>query len=144
MPKPPGRHDERLRVLDEHRLADEEVAEVDAEVDPLVEALLERQLDAETDREAAGLAGPAVGRLHRPRAAAGDHRVAGFGQRGSELAARPVLGRFGSVRADPKTVTALGISASASNPSTNSPWMRSTRQGSVCSHWVSSRWSSRR
>ena len=36
--EPAGQADERLRVLHEHRLAREEVAEVDAEVDPLVEA----------------------------------------------------------------------------------------------------------
>ena len=44
-----GEHDEALGVLHEHRLAGEEVAEVDAEVDPLVEAGLEGQLDAEAD-----------------------------------------------------------------------------------------------
>ena len=35
-------------------------------------------------------------------------------------------------------------SASAPKPSTNSLWMRNTRQGSVCSHELSSRASSRR
>src|SRR4051794_23127025 len=35
-------HTERLSVLDEHRLAGEEVPEVDADLDPLVHALLER------------------------------------------------------------------------------------------------------
>ena len=54
-----GEDDERLGVLHEHRLAREEVAEVDADVDPLVHALLERQLDAEPDRRAARLAGTA-------------------------------------------------------------------------------------
>jgi hypothetical protein len=51
-PEAAGADDERLRVLDEHRLAGEEVAELDAEVDPLVQALLEGQLDPEPDRQA--------------------------------------------------------------------------------------------
>src|SRR6266496_4117908 len=38
-------YDEPLRVLHEHRLAGEEVAEVHADVDPLVQAVLEGQLD---------------------------------------------------------------------------------------------------
>ena len=63
-----GQHHEALGVLHEHRLAGEEVAEVDPAVDPLVEAGLEGQLDAEADAQAAGLAGALVGRLHRARA----------------------------------------------------------------------------
>src|SRR4051794_14908403 len=73
-----GQDDEGLRVLDEHRLADEEVAERDADVDPLVELLLERQLDAQPHRQPAGLLRAAIDRLHRPGAAAGDHCVAGL------------------------------------------------------------------
>ncbi len=38
------------------------------------------------------------------------------------------------VRAEPKTLIALGSSASAPKPSTNSDWMRITRHGSVCTH----------
>src|SRR6185436_20760213 len=41
------------RVLDEHRLADEEVAEIDQRIDVGVGTLLERQLDVATDRAAA-------------------------------------------------------------------------------------------
>ena len=67
-------------VLDEHHLAGEEVAELDAEVDVRVEALLVRQLDVAADRQAAALPAAAVGRLHRARPAAGDDRVAGLGQ----------------------------------------------------------------
>ena len=37
-------------------------------------------------RQAAGLAGAPVGRLHHARAAAGDHRVAGLGQRRAQVA----------------------------------------------------------
>ena len=55
-------HHEALGVLHEHRLAREEVPEVDAEVDVVVHALLERQLDAEPDGQPAG--------LQRPRLAA--------------------------------------------------------------------------
>ena len=42
---------------------------------------LEGQLDAEPDRDAARLAGALVGRLHHARAAAGDDREAGLGER---------------------------------------------------------------
>lgn len=38
------------------------------------------------------------------------------------------------VRAEPKTLIALGSSASAPKPSTNSDWMRMTRHGSVWTH----------
>src|SRR5215472_13871385 len=52
----------------------------------------------------------------------------------------------GSVRAEPKTETAMPSSASSPKPSTNSAWMRITRQGSVCTQsegprLSSSRWS---
>ena len=84
VPNPPGSTTNACGVLDEHRLADEEVPEVDADVDPVVEALLERQLDAEPDGQPAGLGGALVRRLHHARAAAGDHRVPGPGQRRAE------------------------------------------------------------
>ncbi len=87
-----GQNHEALRVLHEHRLADEEVTEVQPEVDELVEALLEGQLDAEPDAEAAGLGGAAVGSLHGTRAAAGDHRVAGLGEGPADGHAGLVLG----------------------------------------------------
>src|SRR5690242_10018326 len=50
------------------------------------------------------------------------------------------------VRAEPKIATAGPSSASRPKPSTNSAWIRSTRQGSVCTQSVgpalsSSRWS---
>ena len=87
-----GQHDEALRVLHEHRLAGEEVAEVDADVDPLVHALLEGQLDAEPDRHPAGLAGAAVRGLHRTRAATGDDRIAGRDEQPADLHGQGVLG----------------------------------------------------
>src|SRR4051794_2614665 len=67
-----GQHDEGLGVLHEHRLAREEVTEVQADVDVVVEVLLERQLDAEAYRNATGLAASFVDRLHDPGTAAGD------------------------------------------------------------------------
>ena len=45
----------------------------------------------EPDREPAGLAGAAVRRLHRARAAAGDDRVAGLRERGADRHARGVV-----------------------------------------------------
>ena len=91
----------------------------------LVQALLERQLDAEPDRDAAGLAGAPVGRLHRPRAAAGDDGVAGVGP-APHRAARPAAysASSGVVRAEPKTLT-----AGRARPARRSP--RRTRSGSA-------------
>ena len=52
-------------------------------------------------------------------------------------------GSSGSVRAEPKTETAEPTLARASNPSTNSDWMRRTLHGSVCFQSVlDSGWSS--
>ena len=83
-------HHEALGVLHEHRLAGEEVAEVDAEVDVRVEAGLERQLDAQADRGAARLGRAPVGRLHHAGTAAGDHRQPGVDQPAAELPGRGV------------------------------------------------------
>ena len=78
-------------------LAGEEVAELDAEVDVGVEPLLVGQLDVAADRQAAALLAAAVGRLHDPRAAAGDDGVAGLGEHPADLRAmRVVAGRSGS------------------------------------------------
>ena len=130
VPKPPGRMTNAVRVLHEHRLAGEEVAELDAEVDVGVERLLVRQLDVAADREPAALLAAAVGRLHRARAAAGDDRVAGLGELATDARAPArSSGRPGCVRAEPKTVTAGPTVAIASKPSTNSERMRSARHG---------------
>src|SRR5918996_4908704 len=53
--------------------------------------------------------------------------------------ARSNMGSPGWVRAEPKNETAFRTSDSVSNPSTNSPMMRSTRQGSVLVN--AARWS---
>ena len=124
--------DEALGVLDEHRLAHEEVAEGDVEVEVGVAGLLVRQLDGAADRVAAGFLAAAVGRFHDARAAAGDDREAGRREPGAEPAGIRVGGVvLAPERADPKTVTAGPRRASASKPSTNSPMMRRARQASV-------------
>ena len=79
-------------VLDEHHLADEEVAELDSQVDVVVERLLVRELDVAADREPAALLGAAVDRLHHSRPAAGDDREPAPGEGPPELHARPVEG----------------------------------------------------
>ena len=90
--------DEGFRVLDEHRLAHEEVVELDAEVDELVEALLERQLDVETDRQTATFTGAHVGRFHYARAAASDDGEAPPGELGRQRA-RGIVHRVGRTNA---------------------------------------------
>ncbi|CAO5250554.1 hypothetical protein FAGKG844_40214 [Frankia sp. AgKG'84/4] len=85
--QPAGQDDESLRVLDEHRLAHEEIAEAHAEVDPVVEPLFERKLDAEAHGKAARLLGAAVDRLHRAWTAAGDDGEAGLGEAGTQASA---------------------------------------------------------
>ncbi len=82
--------DERLRVLHEHRLAHEEVAEVDGRGDVVVHPLLERQLDVAADRLAAGLRRALVRGLHDARPAAGDHGEAALGQAPRGLLRRSV------------------------------------------------------
>src|SRR6185437_8759740 len=79
--EPAGQHDERLRVLDEHGLADEEVAELQADLDVVVEPHLGGQLYTQADRNPADAGGALVGRLHDAGPTPGDHRVAGPGQR---------------------------------------------------------------
>ena len=86
-----GQGDEGVGVLDQHHLADEEVAELDEGVEVGVGALLVRQLDVAADRAAAGVPRAAVGRLHDPRAAAGHHREAVLGQPPADLAGQPVV-----------------------------------------------------
>src|SRR5439155_5558234 len=66
--------------LDEHRLADEEVVEVEQQVEVRVGHLFERQLDVAPDRESAPLLAALVGGLHDPGASAGDDGEPGLGQ----------------------------------------------------------------
>jgi len=67
-----GENDEPVRILEEHHLADEEVAEVQRQVLVGVGNLLVRQLDVQADAARAGLGGPFVGGLHDAAPAAGD------------------------------------------------------------------------
>ena len=91
-PEAAGEDDEAARVAHEHDLAREEVVEVELDVDVRVDALLVRQVDPEADRRHARLARAAVGRLHDPRAAAGDDRVARVAERARHLAGGLVAG----------------------------------------------------
>ena len=77
--------DDRGRVADEHQLAGEEVVEGEPDVAVGVQVLLERQQDVEPDRGHPRLLGAAVGGLHQPRSAAGDHREPGLADRPAEL-----------------------------------------------------------
>src|SRR5699024_12575932 len=63
----PRQTDERLRILDEHGLADEEVPKVHPQVDPRIQPLLHRQLDTEPDGQRAGFRSALVDGLHRDR-----------------------------------------------------------------------------
>src|SRR5207245_11800872 len=82
---------ESARVLHEHVLADEEVAELDAEVDVFVHGLLMRQLDVAAHRKPARFVAAAVDGLHEPGAAAGDHRKAAPGELGPQRHSRLVI-----------------------------------------------------
>ena len=83
---------EGVRVLDQHDLANEEVAEGDPAVEIAIRLLLGRQLDVAADRAATRLARPAIGGLHDARPAAGHHREAGAHELSSDLAAELVVG----------------------------------------------------
>src|SRR2546430_8022778 len=62
--KAAGEDDETAGVLDEHVLADEEVAKLDAQVDVAVQGLFVGQLDVAADRQTADLVAAAVDGLH--------------------------------------------------------------------------------
>ena len=88
-------------------------------------------------RDAAGLAGALVGRLHRARPAAGDHGEPGLDERAADLARLGVVRVVGRGPGRAEHARSPGpSSASAPKPSTNSAWIRSTRHGSV---WTQSR-----
>ena len=87
-----GQDHERIGVLDEHHLAREEVAEIDAQVHVRVLPLLVGQLDVAADRQPTALATAPVGGLHDARPAAGDDRVARLGQPAPDGPRQLVLG----------------------------------------------------
>ena len=75
-----------------------------------------------------------------------DHVILATGQ-GTDLALLEGSGVEtvrGFITADPKTLIAGPSSASVPKPSTNSAWIRSTRQGSACTQSVGPRESRRR
>lgn len=65
-----GHHNERIRVLDHHHLAYEEVLEIDTDVEIVVGELLFGKLDVAADALPAGLFRPAIRGLHDSRATA--------------------------------------------------------------------------
>ena len=73
-----GEDDEAAGVADEHHLAREEVVELEAQLTYWFRPCSNGSSIPEPDRLRAGVAGAEVGRLHRARAAAGDHRHAGL------------------------------------------------------------------
>ncbi len=93
--EPARQDDECLRVLDEDRLAHEEIPELKADLDILVQALLDRQFDAKADGYAVRARGAPVGRFHDPWTAPGDDRVAGRGQPRANPLCPVILGRPG-------------------------------------------------
>src|ERR1700682_4790266 len=82
--QPARKYDEPARVLDEHVLAHEEVAELDPEVHVLVHRLLMRELDVAADRQPTRVVTTFVDRLHDPRPAAGDDGKSTPGERRAE------------------------------------------------------------
>ena len=87
-----GEDDETTRVLDEHVLADEEIAELDAQVDVPVHRLLVRQLDVASNGQTTCFVATAVDGLHDSGAAARDYRKAAVCERNAELATGLVVG----------------------------------------------------
>src|SRR5690606_25355598 len=75
-PEAAGEDHEALGVLHEHRLADEEVPEVERDVDEVVALLLERELDVAADGERPRETRPPVRGLHDAGTAPGDDREA--------------------------------------------------------------------
>src|SRR5205807_3273450 len=82
-PEAAWKDDEAARVLHEHVLAHEEVAELDAQVDVWVELLLARQLDVAAHRQPTGLVAAAVHGFHHSWPAAGDDSEAATGKCGA-------------------------------------------------------------
>ena len=133
-----GKDDERVRVLDEHRLPHEEVAEVHDACRrtgwPPARTAARCCSRSSARRQACApllaasmMPGPAPVMMSKPASAS---------SRAVSCAAW-YIGSSGPVRAEPKNATPFSTVASMSNPSMNSPMMRITRHGSVC---VKSSW----
>ena len=79
-------------VLDEHRLANEEITEVDQRVDVGIGPLLEREFDVAPDRMPAPLLRALVGGLHDARSRPGHDRKSILGQELRRFRRRRVVG----------------------------------------------------
>src|ERR1022692_2447842 len=90
--EPARQHHERLRVLDEDGLADEEVPELQADLDVLIQPHLHGQLDAQAHRDTTHVRRALVGRFHDPGASPGDHGVAGLGERRRDALGQLIIG----------------------------------------------------
>src|ERR1035438_8653243 len=90
--EPARQHHERLRVLDEYGLADEEVPELQADLDIVIQPHLHGQLDAQAHRDTTNLRRALVGRFHDPGASPGDHGVAGLGERRRDALGQLIVG----------------------------------------------------
>src|SRR5256886_9876454 len=84
--KATGEDDETAGVLDEHVLADEEVAELDAQIDVAVQGLFVGQLDVAADRQPADLMAAAVDGLHDSWPTTGDDSEPAVRERGTQRA----------------------------------------------------------
>ena len=90
--KAAGEDDETAGVLDEHVLADEEVAELDAQIDVAVQGLFVGQLDVAADRQTADLMAAAVDGLHDSWPTTGDDSEPAVRERGTQRATGLVVG----------------------------------------------------
>ena len=84
-------HDERLRVLHQHDLPHEEVAESDDLIDVGIGILLVGENDVAADAAAAGFLCAAVGGFHDAGPAAGQHRKPRVGQPRADLAGHAAM-----------------------------------------------------
>src|SRR5450759_1031566 len=94
--KTAGEDNECHRILDEHRLPDEEVLEVDEGVDVRVRALLEWQLDVAADRPPSTEPGALVAGLHYAGFVACDDAEASQRQKARGLHRRFIVGIVGT------------------------------------------------
>src|SRR5215208_2253299 len=91
-----GKNNERDGVLDEHRLANEEVPEVHKRVDVGIRSLLERKLDVASDRSASSEVRALVCSFHDAGACASDDIEPRLGEQSRDIFRRlihRVLGR---------------------------------------------------
>ena len=97
-----GEEDCARRVLHEHGLADEEIAELDSEIYPIVGGFFEGELNGKTHRSASRKRCSTVGRLHDAGAAAGNDSDVLIGKLACNLHGVFIVrvGWFGSSRSE--------------------------------------------